>query len=274
MGRSNIRPPAVAGLFYPGEVEVLDAMLGSLLKLAIDSHPARGRAPKALLVPHAGYIYSGATAARGYAALAPFSEQIHRVVILGPTHRVAVAGIALPASDAFRTPLGTVAIDQEALAAIRDLPGVAFHDNAHAHEHSLEVQLPFLQALLQDFTVLPLAVGHAEPATVSAVIEALWGGPETLFVISSDLSHYHSYEEASALDGETVRRVLSLQPEIHPERACGAYPLNGLLTLARRHHLAPRLIDLCNSGDTAGDRSRVVGYCAIAFDEDEERVLH
>ena len=274
MGRSNIRPPAVAGLFYPNEIEVLDTMLGGLLKLAIESHPARSRPPKALLVPHAGYIYSGATAARGYAALAPFSDQIRRVVILGPCHRVAVSGIALPTSDAFRTPLGTIAVDREALETVRSLPGVSFHDSAHTHEHSLEVQLPFLQALLLDFTVLPLAVGHADPRTVSAVIEALWGGPETLFVVSSDLSHYHSYEDATALDGETVRRVLALQPEIHPEQACGAYPLNGLLALAQQHHLAPRLIDLCNSGDTAGDRSRVVGYCAIAFDEDVERVLH
>ncbi len=274
MGHSNIRPPAVAGLFYPDEPEVLNTTVASLLRLAIESHPPGATPPKVLLVPHAGYVYSGATAARGFASLAPFSAEIRRVVILGPCHRVAVDGIAIPSSQVFSTPLGQVDIDQHAIEAIHTLAGVVVHDAAHRLEHSLEVQLPFLQEVLRDFTVLPLAVGHAAPEMVSAVIEALWGGPETLFVISTDLSHYHRYETAVALDGETVRRLLALQGPIQPDQACGAYPINGLFALARRRHLVPRLIDLCNSGDTAGDRSRVVGYCAIAFDEVGDRVLH
>ncbi len=274
MKPSTIRPPAVAGFFYPDAADALDTLTASLLEGAARSHPARAQPPKALLAPHAGYIYSGATAARAYAALAPFAGSIRRVVILGPCHRVGIKGIALPTSDAFATPLGSVAIDPDARAAIRALPGVITHDGAHAQEHSLEVQLPFLQKLLCEFTVLPLAVGQAAPDVVAAVLETLWGGPETLFVISSDLSHYHDYASARTRDTDTVRHVLALEAKIHPEQACGAYPLNGLLTAAQQRQLTPRLIDLCNSGDTAGDRARVVGYCAIAFDTDAEHVIH
>lgn len=261
--RANVRPPAVAGLFYPDDPARLAAQLRSLLPSA----PAVGEAPrpKAIIVPHAGYLYSGPTAAAVYSRLEPWAGEIRRVVLLGPTHRVPVRGIAAPGADFFATPLGRVAIDREALAAIADLPQVGIADGVHAQEHSLEVQLPFLQAVLGDFSLLPLAVGEASAEEVAAVLERLWGGPETLLAVSSDLSHYLDYETAGRTDRATCERILGLDPQLSPAQACGARPLNGLLLAARRRHLRPELVDLRNSGDTAGDRSRVVGYAAFAF---------
>jgi len=259
-----IRPPAVAGMFYPASAATLQADVDRLLAAA--PIPAMAQ-PKALIVPHAGYIYSGPTAARAYAALAAWHATIRRVVLLGPTHRVAVRGLALPASDAFATPLGEVSIDVAARAALADLPQVVVSDPAHALEHSLEVHLPFLQRALDDFSLLPLAVGQASPEAVAEVLERLWGGPETLLVISSDLSHFLPYATAQQVDGETCRHILKLSTDIDPYQACGAFPLNGLLLAAQRHGLQPTLLDLCNSGDTAGDRQRVVGYAAFAFHE-------
>ncbi len=259
-----IRPPAVAGMFYPASAATLQADVDRLLAAA--PIPAMAQ-PKALIVPHAGYIYSGPTAARAYAALAPWRATIGRVVLLGPTHRVAVRGLALPASDAFATPLGEVRIDVAARAALADLPQVVVSDPAHAQEHSLEVHLPFLQRALDDFSLLPLAVGQASPEAVAEVLERLWGGAETLLVISSDLSHFLPYATAKQVDGVTCRHILALATDIDPHQACGAFPVNGLLLAAQRHGLRPTLLDLCNSGDTAGDRQRVVGYAAFAFHE-------
>lgn len=267
MASASIRPPAVAGFFYPGDPRELDAMLEQLF--ARNSAPQPGSCPKALIVPHAGYIYSGRTAAHAFASLKPWAGQISRVVILGPTHRVPLHGIALPACDAFATPFGVVPVDQDALASIRAMPGVCVYDAAHAAEHSLEVQLPFLQAVLEHFKLVPLAVGKADAQTVASVVEQIWGGPETLFVLSTDLSHYHGYREAQELDRDTVRRILDLESDIEPEQACGAYPLNGLLQTAAHHTMRTQLLDQCSSGDTAGDRARVVGYCAVALFEGE-----
>jgi MEMO1 family protein len=219
-----------------------------------------------LLVPHAGFRYSGAIAAQAYAQLKPWRERIRRVVLLGPTHRVAVRGLAAPSAQAFETPLGRVAVDSAALAALAALPQVGTSDAAHAQEHSLEVQLPFLQRALGAFTLVPLAVGRASAEEVAEVLERLWGGDETLIVISSDLSHYLPYAQAQAKDRATVDRILRLDPALDHEQACGATPLAGALLAARAHGLGARLLDLRNSGDTAGDRSRVVGYCAIAFE--------
>lgn len=258
----NVRPPAVAGMFYPGDPAQLAADLQALLAEA--AAPALPP-PKAIVAPHAGYVYSGPIAASVYARLAPWKALFRRVVLLGPTHRVAVRGLAAPAADFFATPLGRIAIDRRALAAIADLPQVGIADAAHAQEHSLEVQLPFLQAVLGDFTLLPLAVGHASPEEVAEVLERLWGGPETLLVVSSDLSHYLDYASAGRRDRATCERILRLDPQVVPEQACGAYPVNGLLLAAQRHGLRPQLVDLRNSGDTAGDRSHVVGYAAFAF---------
>ena len=220
---------------------------------------------KAIIAPHAGYVYSGPIAASVYAPLAAMRERIRRVILLGPTHRVAVNGLALPSVHAFATPLGVVPLDAEAVAAIEPLPQVLISDAAHALEHSLEVQLPFLQTVLGEFTLVPLAVGRASAAQVAEVLECLWGGDETLIVVSSDLSHYLPYTLARETDSNTARHIVALDPHIDHQQACGATPVNGLLLAARRHDLQATMIDLRNSGDTAGDRSRVVGYGAFAF---------
>jgi AmmeMemoRadiSam system protein B len=261
---NDTRPSAVAGLFYPGERESLDREVARLLGKA---EPRSGRAPKALIAPHAGYVYSGPIAASGYALLAAARESIKRVVLLGPTHRVAVRGLALPAASRFATPLGTVEIDQSAVESLRDLPQVVVSDEAHALEHSLEVHLPFLQSVLADFKLVPLAVGHATPEEVASVLQLLWGGPETLILVSSDLSHYLPYREAVSADRATCEAILALRTDIDHEHACGATPVCGLTLTAQRKGLKPDLIDVRNSGDTAGDKSRVVGYAAFAFHE-------
>jgi hypothetical protein len=268
----SVRQPVVAGAFYPGQGETLAGTVASLLSEARAQIAHSAVAPKALIVPHAGYIYSGVTAALAYAQLAPVRSLIRRVVLLGPVHRVPVRGLALAGTDAFATPLGEIEVDQEALIALSHLRQVVVSPAAHAQEHSLEVQLPFLQSVLDDFKLVPLAVGDATPAEVAQVIEALWGGPETLFVISSDLSHYLPYRTAQSFDQDTVEHILQLRPSLSHEQACGGTPINGLLLAARHHHLTPRLLGLCNSGDTAGDKQRVVGYAALAFAEEQHAV--
>jgi AmmeMemoRadiSam system protein B len=263
---TTIRPAAVAGLFYPEHADILARDVRHMLAEAAPHAPVL--TPKALVLPHAGYIYSGPIAASGYALLKPLAGQIRRVVLLGPTHRVAVRGLALPGTEAFATPLGRVAIDQAAVRSIAAMPQVTVSPEAHALEHSLEVHLPFLQTVLGDFQLLPLAVGMATPEEVAEVLETLWGGPETLIVISSDLSHYLPYDAARQVDGATADSVLHLRQPINHQQACGGTPLSGLIALAQKHGLTPHLLDLRNSGDTAGDRNRVVGYGAFAFTED------
>lgn len=280
---SNHRPAAVAGTFYPADPRALRSALDGYLSAAGAGAPAAGRMsrgvdarpdegagearPKMLVVPHAGYVYSGPVAARGYALLAGLRGRIERVVLLGPTHRVAVRGLAVPTVAAFDTPLGPVPLDREAIHALAGLPQLRANDLAHAQEHSLEVQLPFLQAMLGRFSLVPLGVGHASADEVAEVLERLWGGEETLVIISTDLSHYLPHADARAADSTTVDRILALDPSLDHEGACGATPLNGALRVAKAHGLRARLLDLRNSGDTAGDRSRVVGYCAIAFEQ-------
>jgi AmmeMemoRadiSam system protein B len=260
----DVRPAAVAGTFYPGNAaELAVAVRGCLADVAIPVAPVAS--PKALIVPHAGYVYSGPIAAGAYARLASVQSRIRRVVILGPTHRVAVRGLALPSARAFASPLGEVEVDREAVAVLAGLPQVVVSDSAHALEHSLEVQLPFLQSVLDDFRIVPLAVGDASPGEVAEVLDRLWGGPETLIVVSSDLSHFHGYAQAREIDRASAERILALAGPLDHEEACGATPINGLLLCARRRGLAPELIDLRNSGDTAGDRSSVVGYASFAF---------
>lgn len=258
---SAIRPPAVAGMFYSADARQLTQEVHGYLEQAkfFDLRP------KALIVPHAGYLYSGAIAATAYATLIPFAASIRRVVLLGPTHRVAVRGLALSGADAFDTPLGRVMLDKNAAQAIGHLPQVCVNTEAHAQEHALEVQLPFLQSLLTDFTLLPLAVGMANPVEVAEVLETLWGGDETLIVISSDLSHYLPYTIAQRVDNATAQSILALQQPIPHDQACGGTPVSGLILAAQRHHLTPHLLDLRNSGDTSGSHARVVGYAAFAF---------
>jgi AmmeMemoRadiSam system protein B len=261
----SVRPAAVAGMFYPGTPAVLGAAVRAYLAEAKSAEPAA--VPKALLVPHAGYVYSGPVAAPAYRRLTAGRRTIHRVVLLGPVHRVPIRGLALPSAEAFATPLGTVEVDTDAAALALAVPRVARNEAAHALEHSLEVQLPFLQTVLEDFRIVPFAVGDASAAEVAAVIECLWGGPETLIVVSSDLSHYHPYAAAQQIDRGTAAAILALDSSLDHEQACGATPFNGFAVCARRRHLKPELIDLRNSGDTAGDKSRVVGYAAFAFME-------
>lgn len=263
----SLRLAAVAGQFYPGNASQLASEVAKMLLTARDaSRPAS--VPKAIIAPHAGYIYSGPIAASVYALLSPAAQNIHRVVLLGPTHRVGVNGLALPSVSHFSTPLGAIEIDQSAVAALADLPQVLIADPPHAQEHSLEVQLPFLQSVLPKFRLVPLAVGHASADAVAEVLERLWGGPETLIVVSSDLSHYRPYAAAQQVDSQTAARIVACDPTIDHDEACGATPMNGLLLAARRHGLKAHLIDLRNSGDTAGDRSRVVGYGGFAFTEE------
>jgi len=262
----SVRAPAVAGMFYPGESRELAHNLAQLLGDAAHDAPERA-VPKAIIAPHAGYLYSGPIAASVYALLAPARSRITRVVLLGPTHRVAVKGLALPGCNAFATPLGTVEIDAAAAGVLGNLPQVTVSSRAHAPEHSLEVHVPFLQTVLEKFTLVPLAVGHASAQDVAEVLDALWGGPETLIVVSSDLSHYLSYSDAQAVDRATAKAILGLATDLSHEQACGATPVTGLTDVARRRGLKPELIDLRNSGDTAGDKNRVVGYGAFAFYE-------
>jgi hypothetical protein len=266
----DVRPAAVAGSFYPGRRSVLERDVGGLLddarrQLALLAPPLPD--PKALVLPHAGYVYSGSTAALGYAAVGRMRDRVHRVVLLGPTHRVWVEGLALPDAAAFETPLGLVPVAPVPGDLRARLPQLVDSPAAHAMEHSLEVHLPFLQSVLGSFEVIPLAVGGATPTAVADVIDALWGGPETIVVVSSDLSHYLPYDDARALDAGTVREVLRLDGPLTHDQACGATPANGLLVCARRREMHARLLGMCSSGDTAGDRRRVVGYAAVAFIE-------
>lgn len=264
-----IRAPAVAGAFYPAAPAALRAAVAECLR-AVPASAALtmpAQAPKAIIVPHAGYVYSGTIAARAYAALAPAASRIRRVVLLGPAHRVAFAGMAVPAAGVFATPLGEIPVDGELVARAARLPQVLVSDVPHAEEHSLEVQLPFLQTVLPSFTLLPVVVGDADAAAVGRLIDALWGGDETLLVISSDLSHFHRYDEARRIDGATVARILAGDEELEGEEACGAMPINGLNHALRARGLHAELLAQCNSGDTAGDRQRVVGYAAFAVRE-------
>jgi AmmeMemoRadiSam system protein B len=258
---STVRQPAVAGLFYPVEPKQLAHDVQQLLA---EARPF-DLIPKALIVPHAGYVYSGAIAATAYATIRTIAPRIRCVVLLGPTHRVAVHGLALPGVDAFDTPLGRVMLDAAGARAIAHLPQVSVSAQAHSLEHSLEVQLPFLQSILTDFTLLPLAVGMATAAEVAEVLETVWGGEETLIVISSDLSHYLPYAAAQRVDNETAQSILKLRQPIAHDHACGGTPISGLIVAAQKHHLAPHLLDLRNSGDTAGSHAQVVGYAAFAF---------
>ncbi len=270
----HIRQPAVAGTFYPGQKEILVDEVNALLEVARMEASSTQQSdfqlsPKAIIVPHAGYIYSGPTAAAAYASLASVSDSIKRVILLGPVHRVPVRGLALPGTAVFATPLGEIQIDKDAVAAIEKLPQVVESTAAHEQEHSLEVQLPFLQMMLADFTLLPLAVGDATPQEVAEVLDTLWGGPETLIVISSDLSHFLPYQTAQIVDGETVQNILQFRGTLNHQQACGGTPVNGLMLAAKQHHLQSHLLDLRNSGDTAGDKDQVVGYGSFAFTEEQ-----
>ncbi|GEN80208.1 AmmeMemoRadiSam system protein B [Actinotalea fermentans] len=264
-----VREPAVAGRFYPADPVELRATVDALLD-EVPAPPPDAPVPRAVIVPHAGYVYSGSTAALAYARVARGRGTLRRVVVVGPTHRVPVRGVALPGADVFRTPLGDVPVPhawaQERLA---DVPATGVAPQVHRHEHSVEVQLPFLQRVLDDVDVVPLLAGDALGEEVADVLESLWDD-RTLVVASSDLSHYLTYDEARRVDAGTIAQITELDAPLDHLQACGATPVNGLLVAARRRGLRPILLGACSSGDTAGDRSRVVGYCSFAFDGPEE----
>jgi AmmeMemoRadiSam system protein B len=251
----------VAGHFYARDPKRLRDEIQQFLGAAA---PFTGTRPKAVIAPHAGYIYSGKPAGAAFAAVK--NSEFRRVVLVGPAHYVPFRGIALPEADAFETPLGRLSVDQEALAALNDLPCVRADDTPHAPEHALEVELPFLQTLRGDFLLVPLLVGDARPEEVGEVLARLWGDEETLIVISSDLSHYHDYATAKRLDAATATAIEKGEwRTLGSQNACGFLPIAGFLREATPHGLKAQRLALCNSGDTAGDRARVVGYGAWAF---------
>lgn len=260
----KIRQPAVSGRFYPEDGEELSHTIKNLFQ----DNPTEGPCPKALIAPHAGYIYSGPVAASIYQLLKQKKDVITRVILLGPSHYTYVNGLALSSADVFKTPLGDITIDKESIEKISHLPQVEIQDSAHQNEHSLEVHLPFLQMSLTSFKLLPLTIGNAADDEIVEVLEILCGGEETLIVVSSDLSHFHDYENANAIDRKTSEHILNLeQDQLEREMACGRIPIRGLLKFAKQLSLSPKLIDLRNSGDTAGSKDRVVGYGAFAFHE-------
>lgn len=257
-----VRQPVVAGVFYPAEPMELHNTVRNLLTYAKNDLPV----PKAIIAPHAGYIYSGEIAANAYNCLSKAANIIKRVVLLGPAHHYPFRGIAVSGAEYFATPLGQVKVDQESVNQIISLSQVSMLEEAHVLEHSLEVHLPFLQIILKDFSIVPLVVSLTPPDQVAEVIEKLWGGDETLIIVSSDLSHYHDYVTAQNLDNVTCQAILAMQWQlIKDEQACGALPIKGLLQAAIKKKLRPYLIDLRNSGDTAGSKDQVVGYGAFHF---------
>ncbi len=254
----TVRPPAVAGQFYPAEPQRLRAMVRGFLDQAPISEMTK---PKAIIAPHAGFIYSGPVAASAYAQLAKNAAGVHRVILIGPAHRVAIRGLAVGASTAYRTPLGVVPVDKEAVASLLEMPQVELRDDAHAAEHSLEVHLPFLQMILANFSIIPIVVGAAAMEEVRDVLDRLWGGDETIVIVSSDLSHYLPYQTARGRDQATADAIERLRPEeIGRTDACGRAGIQGLLLLAKEKGLSVHTVDLRSSGDTAGPKDQVVGY--------------
>jgi AmmeMemoRadiSam system protein B len=268
---SAIRPAAVAGMFYENNPDRLHHEIEGFLDAASLPVRAASATPKAIIAPHAGYIYSGPVAGSAYATVKALAGRIERIVILGPAHRVYIDGIAASTAHAFATPLGNVPVDQETISILtEEFRFLRYADEVHALEHSLEVQLPFLQQIFDDFILLPFAVGGASPDQVETLLDRLWGGPETLIVISSDLSHYRSYEAAREIDDFTSDQIRQLiAAKLTGEHACGYLPISGLLQAASKRRLRCEILDTRSSGDTAGPRDRVVGYGAFAFYADE-----
>ena len=270
-GPATVRQPEVAGAFYPADP---GACADQVTRCLDGARPAPPGEPKVIVVPHAGHVYSGPIAGTAYAPLAKRNDRIRRVVMLGPTHRVGFAGVAITSADAWASPLGVVPVDWPTMKPLLTRPGFRVADAVFAHEHCLEVQLPFLQRVLDDFAIVPILVGDASYDDVAEVLEALWGGPETLILISTDLSHFHDYDAARRLDGETARRIELMQPEkLDGERACGYRGLGGALKRAQALDLKVTALDVRNSGDTSGTKDRVVGYGAFAMEYAESARL-
>jgi AmmeMemoRadiSam system protein B/AmmeMemoRadiSam system protein A len=270
----NIRPPAIAGTFYPNNPVELEATVQYFLSEAVIKFGPAVNVPKAIIVPHAGYIYSGLTAAAVYNRLQPAREIIKRVVILGPCHRIAINGIALPSTEIFQTPLGNILLDKDAITSILNLESVEIFNETHVNDHSIEIHLPFLQKILADFKLVPLIVGNSNPEKVAEVLEILWGGPETLIIISTDLSHYLGYDQAKIVDNQTCKAIEQMDLDaLGKDQACGRHSVKGLLMLAKAKSLSVTTADIRNSGDTAGTKERVVGYGSWYFDENKTKYI-
>ncbi|MBL95959.1 MAG: extradiol dioxygenase [Magnetovibrio sp.] len=271
----SVREAAVAGTFYPYTTNELRS---GIEKFLLGKKTTKILKPKAIIAPHAGYVYSGSVAASAYVHLETIAHNISRVILLGPCHRVPVRGLAISSADFFQTPLGDIPVDKRVQQKILSLPQVQLCDAAHAMEHSLEVHLPFLQEILGNFLLVPIVVGQAKPSVVASVLDQLWGGPETFIVVSSDLSHYLDYKTALDIDRQTCSAIEQMAPEkIRDHGACGRYPIGGLLHIAKARGLKVKTVDLRNSGDTAGPKNKVVGYGAWVFFEnrltDKRRVM-
>lgn len=263
----NARRTAVAGTFYPGDADELHDIVAHYLDAVELENTEAMKKPVAIIAPHAGYVYSGAIAASVYARLIPFRDDIQRVILLGPSHRVPFRGLAASSAAYFSSPLGDIPVDQSALESLIQSSRILVLDEAHALEHSLEVHLPFLQEVLGEFSLIPLVVGDAEPEIISGILESLWKDTNTLIVVSSDLSHYQDYATAQKLDSATSRNIENLDNQaIQHNDACGRNPVNGLINFAKNHHLSAKTVDLRNSGDTAGPKDKVVGYGAYVFE--------
>jgi MEMO1 family protein len=261
----HLRPPAMAGSFYPADPDELRKLVCGYI--AAWPAPSAVKPANAVVAPHAGYIYSGRVAAAAYAAIAPFATEFRKVVLIGPAHRVRLRGLAISSADAFLTPLGRVPLAVDDRDRLLEQPSITINDAAHEYEHSLEVHVPFLQVVCENFMLIPLVVGDASPAEVQAALEPFWDDARTLIVVSTDLSHFHDYDTAQRFDAETIRRMLELDyPRIHGDNACGCRAVNGLLRLLREKSLRLRLLATANSGDTAGPRDRVVGYGSFIVD--------
>ena len=264
---SKTRSPCVAGLFYPSDETRLQFQLRQYFDDAAQQGLGDGYRPRALIAPHAGLIYSGPIAANAYHSVLSRAKDIHRVVVLGPSHQIAFDGAACPSHSLFATPIGEIPVDTQEIARLQAQGLITINDAAHAREHSIEVQLPFLQFILPKFTLLPIVVGHCDPLPIAAIIENYWRADDTLVVVSSDLSHYLDYYDAKKIDRDTSSSIEACRwQDIGPHQACGCYPLRGLLQLAREENCKATCIDLRNSGDTAGEKSRVVGYGAYVFE--------
>jgi len=268
----KIRHPAVASMFYPGKPADL---LNSVRKYLSDADAEQStvkfkndeNSVRALIVPHAGYIYSGKIAASAYQLLQRNKYHFKRVLLLGPAHRLCLQGAAFPNEEVFETPLGSIILDKTRMKKLAaEFSWISFNEKAHAEEHSLEVQLPFLQETIADFELLPLVVGEMDSLQIAEMIQQFSTDLETLIVISTDLSHFHNYQTAYEKDALTANAIELLEPQkISSEDACGVYPLRGALVAALQNKWKIHRMGLCNSGDTTGDYGRVVGYGAWAL---------
>ena len=258
----KIKQADVAGMFYPGEEASLRQMVDGFIQKAL-SFDLR---PRAIIAPHAGYIYSGSIAGTAYKTIAAVRDQIENVIIMSPAHRFYLRGIALHMADAFATPLGNIPVNIGIVKKIKQFSSVQWEERSFIQEHGLETHLPFIQrAFKPGIKIVPMIVGECQESEVAEILESVWEDPRNFVIISSDLSHFHSYADAKKLDRNTVDLIQNLDSQsLDTEFACGHYPICGLLNLARNRKLKIKALDIRSSGDTAGSKESVVGYGSFA----------